>query len=67
MATPVRGSGPPCRPTSILIAHRWGREIYDTYKGDLEEKLECWTQLETREAALHAARMEGTDPNGYNF
>jgi hypothetical protein len=66
MAHPFAGSGPPMRPMLILLAHRWGEEIYRAVSEKLDA-LGIYVRLETREAAIRSALDNDTDPDGYNW
>jgi hypothetical protein len=56
----------PCRPTVLLLAFRWGKDVFEYIYPKLEV-LGIHTVLETWEAAEKCARENGNDPMGTNF
>jgi len=61
------GSMIPERPSHMLFAHRWGKDITSDLIELLKKKLGIEAMLETEEASLVSARTNGTDPEGYNW
>jgi hypothetical protein len=66
MLKPMHASGPPCRPRTLILAHRWGQAVFDALEPEL---LAAGIQptLESLEDAKLSAANNGTDPMGLNF
>ena len=65
MAFPLEGSGGRSVPGLVLVAHRWGRDMYEAVAAKLKE---AWIESEFESAAdaQLTAMLHGTDPNGIN-
>lgn len=65
MLQPTPCAGDPLRPTSVLIAHRWGQQALERLQPFLGE-YEIGVRFQTEEDAQYSARMQGVNPMGFN-
>lgn len=56
----------PFLPAAVLLAHRWGADVYDTVRPKLEDAL-IQPFFETEAQARKSAAAHGTDPMGLNY
>ena len=68
MHQPEASSGcKPRRPTAVLVAHRWGRAIFDGIQPKLVRAGVPFVIFETEADARATALAHGNDPDGRNF
>jgi len=65
MAKPKEGR--PRRPSQILFAHRFVKEVTDGLVEKLLDKLNIVAKLETQEQAEKSALVQGVRADGYNW
>lgn len=56
----------PCRPSELLVAHRWGVDIFNYIKARCDA-LEICADFESYAAAAKSAAKHGNDPMGLNY
>ncbi|KAJ1630741.1 hypothetical protein T492DRAFT_1001442 [Pavlovales sp. CCMP2436] len=67
MCVPAGGAGPPRRPLTLLVAHRFGLENARLIKAALEPSLIQQVIFEPAADAAREATTYGTRPDGLNF